>query len=447
MNRRILLVDDDLAFNGLLAAALEEEDYVVVQGYNFQQAQKFIEEEFFDCIILDVRLPDGSGLDLVTEASQSAPVIVVSAHGDIDTAIDAVKRGAFNFLEKPFDLTHALLEIRRAIEYTELSKERDELAGMMGDEILPEFVGDSASVNRLRELIALIGPKQVTVLIEGESGTGKEVVARAIHQISGRKRFVPINCGAIPENLFESELFGYEKGAFTGATRSKAGLIEESNRGTLFLDEVSELPLSMQVKLLRVLETSTSQRLGGNVSRKLDLRIIAATNRDLESYVAEGRFRSDLYYRLNVVKLKITPLREKREDIPVLVAHFLPKLCQELKLKKIPAISEELIEELMNYDWPGNVRELRNRILSMLALNGDSPVLSNITCSALESEPDDSKFKEEKLDEIEKRYILWLLKRHNWNKSEAARILQISKSTLYEKMKRWGIFESNNDPS
>ncbi|HNR80534.1 MAG TPA: sigma-54 dependent transcriptional regulator, partial [Mesotoga infera] len=359
-----------------------------------------------------------------------------------------VRKGAFNFLEKPFDLTHALLEVKRSIEYSELSRERDDLAGMVGGDTLSEFVGKSPSVIRLKETISMIAPKKVTVLLEGESGTGKEIVARAIHQLSGRKRFVAINCGAIPENLFESELFGYEKGAFTGALHSRPGLIEESSRGTLFLDEVSEMPPALQVKLLRVLETSTNQRLGGNVSRRLDLRVIAATNRDLESYVIGGQFRSDLYYRLNVVKLRIAPLREKREDIPVLVEYFLPRLCQELGLRKPPALSAGLLDEMMGYDWPGNIRELRNKLLSLLAVNGDREILSSIGLENPENEKCIEKaFEEVSLDEMEKRYISWLLKRHSGNKSETARILEISKSTLYEKIKRWESFECDNDTS
>ncbi|RLL91745.1 Fis family transcriptional regulator, partial [Mesotoga sp. HF07.pep.5.2.highcov] len=358
MKRKVLVVDDDLAFNGLLGAALEEEGYEVVQVYNLEQTLKQISEEVFDCLILDVRLPDGSGLDIISEAALSSPVIVVSAHGDINTAIDAVKKGAFNFLEKPFDLNHALLEVKRAIEFSEVSRERDSLADLVTTEPSVEIIGKSKNILELKQMIAAIAPKKVTVLLEGESGTGKEVVARSIHQKSGRGKFVPINCGAIPENLFESELFGYEKGSFTGAMNSKPGLIEESHRGTLFLDEISEMPLPMQVKLLRVLETSSSQRLGGTTSRKLDLRVIAATNRDLEVEVSKGNFRSDLYYRLNVVKIKIDPLREKREDIPILIHHFLPRLCEELGMKKPPTIPEDFMNKMKAYDWPGNIREL-----------------------------------------------------------------------------------------
>lgn len=446
MKSRILLVDDDLAFNGLLGAALEEEGYEVVQVYNLAQAKKQISEEIFDCLILDVRLPDGSGLEILPEASANTPVIVVSAHGDINTAIEAVRNGAFNFLEKPFDLTHALLEVKRAIEFSEVSRERDNLAEMVVAEPPVEILGNSKSVIRMKETIEMIAPKKVTVLLEGESGTGKEVVARTIHQKSGRKKFVPINCGAIPENLFESELFGYEKGAFTGAMNSKPGLIEESHRGTLFLDEISEMPLPMQVKLLRVLETSSSQRLGGTNSRKLDLRVIAATNRDLEIAVAEGVFRSDLFYRLNVVRLKIDPLRERREDIPLLISHFLPTLCDELGMKRISKVPEEFTESMKDYDWPGNVRELRNRLLSILAVNGTLKSLSRSTTperkQALE---DDFRFKEVSLDELERRYIYWLIERNEGNKTRVAKILGISKSTLYEKLKRWNIFESNNN--
>lgn len=446
MKSKVLLVDDDLAFNGLLGSALEEEGYEVVQVYNLAQAKKQISEEFFDCLILDVRLPDGSGLDILSEASTNTPVIVVSAHGDINTAIDAVRKGAFNFLEKPFDLTHALLEVKRAIEFSEVSRERDSLAERIIAEPSVEIVGNSNNILQLRETISIIAQKKVTVLLEGESGTGKEVVARSIHQQSGRRKFVPINCGAIPENLFESELFGYEKGAFTGAMNSKPGLIEESHRGTLFLDEISEMPLAMQVKLLRVLETSSSQRLGGNSFRKLDLRVVAATNRDLESAVAKGDFRSDLYYRLNVVKIKIEPLRERREDIPLLIDYFLPKLCDELGLKKVPKVPENFVKRMKEYDWPGNIRELRNKLLSILAMNGR---LDNLSHSFLpervQPEETEFKFEEVTLDELERSYVRWLIDQHKGNKTKVAKILGISKSTLYEKLKRWNVFESNNN--
>ncbi|AFK06127.1 MULTISPECIES: sigma-54 dependent transcriptional regulator [Mesotoga] len=448
MKRKVLVVDDDLAFNGLLGAALEEEGYEVVQVYNLEQTLKQISEEVFDCLILDVRLPDGSGLDIISEAALSSPVIVVSAHGDINTAIDAVKKGAFNFLEKPFDLNHALLEVKRAIEFSEVSRERDSLADLVTTEPSVEIIGKSKNILELKQMIAAIAPKKVTVLLEGESGTGKEVVARSIHQKSGRGKFVPINCGAIPENLFESELFGYEKGSFTGAMNSKPGLIEESHRGTLFLDEISEMPLPMQVKLLRVLETSSSQRLGGTTSRKLDLRVIAATNRDLEVEVSKGNFRSDLYYRLNVVKIKIDPLREKREDIPILIHHFLPRLCEELGMKKPPTIPEDFMNKMKAYDWPGNIRELRNRLLSILAVNGSFEGVSSFAFPEVEQADDqDFRFREVSLDELERRYISWLIDRQNGNKTKAASILQISKSTLYEKLKRWSNLEGNNDTS
>jgi len=453
MKSRILLVDDDLAFNGLLGAALEEEGYEVVQVYNLAQAKKQISEEIFDCLILDVRLPDGSGLEILPEASANTPVIVVSAHGDINTAIEAVRNGAFNFLEKPFDLTHALLEVKRAIEFSEVSRERDNLAEMVVAEPPVEILGNSKSVIRMKETIEMIAPKKVTVLLEGESGTGKEVVARTIHQKSGRKKFVPINCGAIPENLFESELFGYEKGAFTGAMNSKPGLIEESHRGTLFLDEISEMPLPMQVKLLRVIQEREIERIGATKSQKVDVRIIAATNRNLEEMIKQKTFREDLYYRLNVINIQIPSLRERKEDIPLLAKHLMRTISSEME-RHVTDISEDAMAALSAYDWPGNIRELGNlieRALNLVdkqAAIGIEQLPRYITQSISRNDNQsggrivpirmEGSLKEI-TQEIEKKAIKDALEEFRGNKLRAALKLDISRTSLYEKMKVYGL--------
>ena len=441
MKNRILVVDDDLEFNSLMVEALTDEGYDVKSVLRLKDARERLLRENFDCVLLDVMLPDGNGLDMVEPAlSSGACVIVMSAYGNVSSAVEAVKKGAFNFLEKPFELNHALFEIQRAIEYSNLYRDntslKKEKAGHMSS-----FVGETVAVKKIKELVGVIALKKVTVLIESESGTGKEIIARSIHELSGRKNFVAINCGAIPESLFESELFGYEKGAFTGAQKTKKGLIEEADRGTLFLDEIGELPLSMQTKLLRFLESGTFKRIGSTIPKLTDVRIICATNRDLRAMIAEGKFREDLFYRLNVVKLNIPPLRERKEDIPVIIKELSRELAFEIGLKKTPGLSDSLMDRLVNYSWPGNVRELRNLLLSLFAIHGNHGI---ITEDALPQDfrvlpASDLKIFEQdvSLDELERTYVEKLLLRHEGNKTRVAKILGISKSTLYEKLKKW----------
>ncbi|ACR80282.1 sigma-54-dependent transcriptional regulator [Kosmotoga olearia] len=446
MKRKLLVVDDDMAFNLILCEALESEGYLVTKAHDLKSAKELLQEESFDCALLDIRLPDGDGIELIDFArSQETIVIVMSAHGNIETAVSAVKKGAYNFLEKPFDLNHALVEVERALKFAELQREHRLLLKKVKQlGFTDELLGVSESIVSIKKLIENIAPKKVTVLIQGESGTGKEVIARMIHKLSGRKEFVDINCGAIPENLFESEIFGYEKGAFTGAGDSKKGLVEEADRGTLFLDEISELPITLQPKLLRFIETGTFQRIGSTKRKKTDVRIICATNRDLEKLVEEGKFREDLFYRLNVVRIKLPPLRERPEDIAILAKQFVKDISAELGLRKRPKISETFIQALMNYHWPGNVRELRNCLLSILAVHDSSETLEEwMLFDVLGSRIDNSRDASNEdltLEELEKRYIRKLLKKYSGNKTKVAQVLGISKSTLYEKLKRWEPF-------
>ncbi|AKI96995.1 sigma-54-dependent transcriptional regulator [Kosmotoga pacifica] len=442
MIKKILVVDDDLAFNEMLCEALKDEGYEPQGVTTLKEARERLYSDSFHCVLLDLRLPDGDGMELVETASSLSAVVVMSAHGNIDSAVRAVKKGAFNFLEKPFDLNHALIEIERAIDYRDLELENEELSKLTGDKFHVDLIGESPSVVRIKKMMESIAGKKISILIEGESGTGKEVVARLIHKLSGRKRFVALNCAAIPENLFESELFGHEKGAFTGAVTSKKGLVEEADGGTLFLDEISEMPLNLQPKLLRFIENNSFKRLGGASEKTVNVRLICATNRKLAEEVKEGKFRADLYYRLNVVKIELPPLRERKEDIPLLVKHFVPVLQKEVGLNRRIDISPDFMDMLLHYDWPGNVRELRNTLLSVIAIHDDIERLEAwmLPENILEAVSERRNLPEEpSLEELEKEYTENLLKKYKGNKTRVARALGISKSTLYTKLKRWGL--------
>ncbi|OAA31272.1 Fis family transcriptional regulator [Kosmotoga arenicorallina S304] len=440
MKNKILVIDDDHMFNEMLCEALKDEGYMPVGVLSLKEARKKLYDEYFHCVLLDLRLPDGNGMELVEMASTISTVIVMSAHGDIRSAVNAVKKGAFNFLEKPFELNHALIEIKRAINYRKLELENEELSKLTGGERKLNLVGNSTEMVKIKKTIDTIANKSVSVLIEGESGTGKEVVANLIHRLSGRKKFVALNCSAIPENLFESELFGHEKGAFTGADTLKKGMVEDADGGTLFLDEISEMPLSLQPKLLRFLESGSFKRLGSIMAKRVNVRLICATNRNLLDEVEKGRFRADLYYRLNVVKIAIPPLRNRIEDIAPLVNYFIPLLKREIGIAEDIKVSEDFIEALMNYKWPGNVRELRNVLLSIIAIYGDHGVLETWMLPEDMQKPEMEKklpLGEMPLEELEKDYTERLLRKYNGNKTKVARVLGISKSTLYTKLKRW----------
>ncbi|RKX55195.1 MAG: sigma-54-dependent Fis family transcriptional regulator [Thermotoga sp.] len=442
MKERILIVEDDPTMLDLLKDALKMENYDVHGVMTGGKALDFVNENETDLVILDLKLPDVNGLEIMEDIlEKTGSLIVISAHGDIETAITAVKLGAYNFIPKPFDLEHLITEVKRALEVRRLKSEYELLREKLEEKkSLSEIIGESRVMRELKEKISLISRRNVNVLIEGESGSGKELVARAIHNLSGRKRFVAINCGAIPANLFESELFGFEKGAFTGAENSKPGKMELADEGTLFLDEISELPKDTQVKLLRVMETGEIERLGSTKIKKVDVRIIAATNRNLEEMVKAGKFREDLFYRINVVKLRVPPLRERKEDIPLLVKHFLRMGREELGVE-VKGITKRVIDFMMSYDFPGNVRELKNMIYSALALStkdtldlDDFPSLGrlrNERFETLEIRVGTN------LEEIEKQVIMKTLELTKGNRREAARLLGISPSTLHSKLKRW----------
>jgi two-component system, NtrC family, response regulator AtoC len=365
MAERILVVDDEESMRDVLSRMLSAEGYGVGRAENGKEALRLLERERFDFILCDIRMPEQGGLEFLRgfmDRKIPGTVIMMSAFGSVETAVEAMKLGAYDFISKPFMSDEILLTLRNAREREELRKENEALRRKVEKAFRPEeFLRASGPMQEVVRLVEKVRDYDTTVLVTGESGTGKELVARMLHYTSRRKdkSFVAINCGAIPETLLESELFGHRKGAFTEAKSDRAGLIEEANGGTLFLDEVGELPIALQTKLLRFLQEGELRRLGDTEMRRVNVRVVAATARGLEEDIREGRFREDLYYRLNVIRIHLPPLRERREEIPVLAAHFLERSCKRMEKKGI-RFSPEALEMLSAHDWRGNVRELEN---------------------------------------------------------------------------------------
>ena len=370
---KILVADDEQSMREFLDIMLKKEGYKVSLASNGEEVIKLIEKDIFDLVLMDIRMPRLDGISTLKKIKAISPetiVIMITAYASADTAIKAMKEGAYDYITKPFKVEEIKLIIKNALEKKNLQKENILLKQVVRDRYhFENIIGQSSKMLDLYKLLEKVAPTKTNILITGESGTGKELVAKAIHYNSPRKEkpFVTLNCGAIPESLIESELFGHMKGAFTDAIATKKGLFEVADEGTIFLDEISELPLLMQVKLLRVLQDREFKRVGGTEDIRVDVRIISATNKDLEEAVREKRFREDLFYRLNVIQIKLPPLRERREDIPLLAMHFLKKYSEELN-KNILTISPEALRILLNYDYPGNVRELQNIIERAVAL-------------------------------------------------------------------------------
>jgi two-component system response regulator PilR (NtrC family) len=376
---RILVVDDEPSMQEFLEIFLRGEGYHVVTAGDVDTALLCLENDDFDVVISDMQMPEKSGLDVlhaVNEATPETAVIMITAFASTDSAIAAMKDGAYDYVTKPFKVDELRLIVEKALEKKLLARENKRLRSELRSRNRGRaIVGSSAPMKRVYDLVAQVADTKTNVLISGGSGTGKELIARAIHEQSDRNErpFVAVNCGAIPENLLESELFGHLKGAFTGAFQSKEGLVESADSGTLFLDEVGELPLSLQVKLLRVIQEKTIRRVGGTSDKRVDVRLLSATNRELEKEVAEGRFREDLYYRLNVIQIPLPCLAERSDDIPLLVHHFLEKYAEDLG-KDIHTVDEEAMAALLRYRYPGNVRELENVIERAVALSRGSAI-------------------------------------------------------------------------
>lgn len=445
---QILVVDDDEITCNLLEEVLSKEGYAVDRALHGREAIEKGERKFYDVVLTDIRMAgiDGMGvLRFYREKSPETIMIMMTAFGSIETAIGAIKEGAYDYVSKPFKLDEIKLAIHRALDQKRLLREnlffRQELISKYK---LENIVGRSPKMLQMYKTIARVAESRSTVLIHGESGTGKELIARAIHFNSSRSSapFVAVDCGSLAETLLESELFGHVRGAFTGAVTNKKGLFEEADKGTCFLDEVGDISLSMQAKLLRVLQEHEIKRVGGTETIKVDVRVVAATNRDLEQLVEEKKFREDLYYRLNVVSIYVPPLREREEDIPLLVEHFLSKYAAENR-KPMPRISPAALDLLVRYRWPGNVRELENMIERLVTLSQSGLILPEDLPRRLRINAPDVDMGSfptgVSLSQIEKLYIQKVLEETGGNKKRAAEILGIDRRTLYRMAARLGI--------
>ena len=452
----ILVVDDDPGLRESFRLILED-DYEVIDVTDGHQALEIVRSAQVDVVLLDIRLPALDGIEVlerIKQLEEQIEVILVTAVKTVKTAVAAMKLGAFDYVTKPFEEEELLATVRRALQKRSLEREvvylRTELARRSE---LDDIVGQHAEMQKLFRTIAQISATSSTVLISGESGTGKELVARAIHRLSPRrdKPFVAVNPAAISETLVESELFGHEKGAFTGAYQRKPGRFELAQGGTLFLDEIASLKPEMQAKLLRVLQERELERVGGTRTIRLDVRIVAASNVDLRQAVEREAFRADLYYRLNVVPITVPPLRERRSDVPLLVEHFIQRYTTELG-KRIAGLTPEALAALQDYPWPGNVRELQNVIERAVALVESGPIgLNDLPTDVLLPDHRLRVKQAENLplrtatDEFERQIVLRVLERVQWNRSEASRILGIHRNSLKVKLKRWGVDVSDDD--
>ena len=461
---KILVADDEQSMREFLDIMLKKEGYKVSLAPNGEDVLKLIEKDIFDLILMDIRMPrlDGiSTLKKIKAISQETIVIMITAYASADTAIRAMKEGAYDYITKPFKVEEIKLIIKNALEKKNLQKENVLLKQVVRDRYhFENILGQSSKMLDLYKLLEKVAPTKTNILITGESGTGKELVAKAIHYNSPRKEkpFVTLNCGAIPEALIESELFGHMKGAFTDAIATKKGLFEIADEGTIFLDEISELPLLMQVKLLRVLQDREFKRVGGTEDIRVDVRITSATNRDLEEAVREKRFREDLYYRLNVIQIKLPPLRERKEDIPLLAMHFFKKYSEELN-KNILTISPESVRILLNYDYPGNVRELQNIIERAVALESSQELTGQNLSSYLNEQlpikkgvvdleiPNEGIDLEKIVADLEKTLLMKALGKTKGIKKRAAELLHINFRSMRYRLEKYGLNqEGDSEP-
>jgi len=444
MKPKILFVDDETSSLRTISAVLEKSGFKVITAKTAEEGIAKLQNLTPDCILLDYLLPNMSGIEMLKylkKENYHIPVIILTAFGTIEKAVEAIKLGAFHYLVKPVDSELLVNVLKEAVTKYAVSADEDYYVKKF-----PEIIGKSEAIKEIFHIIEMVAESNANVLITGESGTGKELIAKAIHKNSLRRAnpFLVVDCTTIPENLLESELFGYEKGAFTGATEAKKGLIELANRGTLFLDEIGDLPLSLQGKFLRFLQEKEIRRLGNTNRIKVDVRIIASTNRDLEKAVKEGSFREDLYWRLNVVRIHLPPLRERKEDIPLLVNYFLNKYAKENN-KPVPYLEPEVMDALISYEWPGNIRELAHVIERAVVLSPAGRIsLKHLPKRIIEKPDKEEKIEGETLNlvEMEKKLIIKALNETGWNQTKAAKILGISRKQLRTKMKNYGLLPS-----
>ncbi|OGW70126.1 MAG: hypothetical protein A2036_04135 [Omnitrophica bacterium GWA2_50_21] len=448
MNKTVLVVDDDKRIANLISIRLKKEGYSPVSVFDGRGALEWIERQPAGLVMLDIRLPDMSGVEVLREALKKRPgtcVIMISAHSDVKMAVECIKIGAFDFLEKPFEFAAFDAKVKHVFRQMSLEEEVSTLKTELGDSYKDKsLIGKSDSMLKVFQLMDLAAKSDVNVLIHGESGTGKELVSRAIHlnSLQSQGPFVAVNCGAIPENLIESELFGHEKGAFTGAVSRKIGKFEQAQGGTIFLDEIGDLPLALQVKLLRVLQEREVERVGGGQPVPVQIRFVTATNQDLKAMVSDGKFREDLYYRINVFPIRIPPLRERKADIPELFLHFVKK---NRNGKPSLKTDEKALRCLCDYDWPGNVRELENFVARLMLLVEDKNIVTEKDIYAMAAFGDDASKKDpvplndraSVMGEAERKLLEKALQEAGGNVTKASKALQMSRDSFYRKMKKY----------
>jgi DNA-binding NtrC family response regulator len=452
---RILVVDDEEIMRSSLTDWLKEDGYYVMAVEDGFKAIEKVKQEDWDLAVVDLKMPNIDGLEVLTEIGKikpEIPVIIVTAYATIDTAVMAIKAGAADYIVKPFNPEEISVVIAKLVEHQRLIKENIRLRKELNRRFkFQDLIGKSSKMLKVVEMIKTVAPTKSTILIIGESGTGKELVARAIHELSSRNKnpFISAACGAIPETLLEAELFGYEKGAFTGAVAQHKGRIELADKSTLFLDEIGDISLKTQVNLLRFIQEREFRRVGGKDPIKVDIRIIAATNKNLEELIASGEFREDLYYRLNVITIEVPPLRERKEDIPVLAEHFLEKFSLDTG-KKMYGFSDQAMRMLMEYNWPGNIRQLENTIEHAVVVASELDIKVDdfpeyLVVSKIEGRAKAAiEETNQSLDDLEKQYIESTLKSNKWNIRKSAGILGINRVTLYNKIKKYKLKTTKN---
>ena len=446
---RILIVDDEKSQRDMLAGSLEREGYSVTTAESGFEAIELCENRYFEVALIDLKMPGMDGIELLQKLRGMNPeiqAIMITAYGSIESAVEAMRLGAYHYVNKPINLDELKLNIKKALENYHLLAENKYLKEELEEQYKDiRIIGESKAVKEVLSTVTRVAKSKSTVLIRGESGSGKELVARAIHALSDRaeKRFIAVSCAALPETLLESELFGHEKGAFTGAIRRKEGRFELADGGTLFLDEVGDIPLETQVKILRAIESQEFERLGAKETLKVDVSIISATNQDLEKKISEGTFREDLYYRLNVISIFIPPLRERRDDLMLLVDHFIKKAGQKCG-KSIKGITTDVKDIILDYDWPGNVRELENAIERGVVLSrADVIDKTDLPYFGLMKSRENIPSSNLTLKDMERNHILNTLRITEWNLGKTAEILGIHRNTLRLKMKEYGIEKEN----
>src|SRR5215203_2298269 len=452
---RILVIDDEAAIRDSLRMTLEYEGYEFIGASTGQEGLALAEREAPDLVLLDVKMPGMDGLEVLDRLhamNEALPVVVVSGHGTISTAVEATKKGAFDFIEKPFASERVLVSLRNALDQRRLRDENRSLKRAV--EVRHQMVGDSQALKHVMAAVGRAAPTNATVLIQGESGVGKELVARTIHRNSlrSRERFVQVNCAAIPEELIESELFGHEKGSFTGATEKQIGKFEQADKGTIFLDEIGDMSPKTQAKVLRVLQEGEVERLGSARTIKVDVRVIAATNKELEQEIEKGNFREDLYFRLSVIPIRVPPLRDRRDDIPVLVRHFADLFTRDHG-RRPPRFTQAALDYMEKARWKGNVRELRNTVERLIIMTPGEVVDVNdlrdvVRIDAKPATAENEKERPGTLREFkevaERAFLVDKLREHNWNISKTAEVIGTPRSNLYKKLEQYGITQEND---